>query len=262
LRRVDDRLNIDFTGTAPVHPGCFNATPAIITAATIYVLRCVIGGTLPMNDGIMSSIDLFLPNGLLNPAKGNDAAHSPAVVAGNVETSMRVVDCLLGALELAAASQGTMNNVLIGDPTFGYYETIGGGSGATAVGPGASGVHTHMTNTRITDPEVYESRYPIRLWRFEFRQGSGGGGLHRGGDGLIREIEFLRPLSLAMITNRRGEHQPWGMNGGQAGMSGENVLKRANGETQLLGSAITLKVEVGDRLTIKTPGGGGWGSIT
>lgn len=259
LQRHSDRLRIDFTGTAPVHPGCFNATPAIVTAATIYVLRCVIGGTLPMNDGMMSAIDLVLPIGLLNPPKGKDATDSPAVVAGNVETSMRIVDCLLGALKLAAASQGTMNNVLIGDATFGYYETIGGGSGATAEGVGASGVHVHMTNTRITDPEVYESRYPVRLWRFELRKGSGGAGANRGGDGLVRELEFLRPLSLAMITNRRGTHQPWGISGGQSGEPGENILTRASGEVQRLGSAVKLQVDVGDRLTIKTPGGGGWG---
>jgi 5-oxoprolinase (ATP-hydrolysing) len=259
LKRDHDRLVIDFDGTAPVHPGCFNATPAIVTAATIYVLRCVIGGTLPMNQGILRPIDLVLPTGLLNPPKGNDSSSSPAVVAGNVETSMRIVDCLLGALGLAAASQGTMNNVLIGDSTFGYYETIGGGSGACADGPGASGVHSHMTNTRITDPEVYESRYPVRLWRFELRQGSGGKGQFRGGEGLVREIEFLKPLSLALITNRRGKHQPWGANGGEPGAAGENLLIKANGEAVSLPSATTLTVQVGDRLVMKTPGGGGWG---
>jgi len=256
---MGDRLEIDFSGTSPVHHGCFNATPAIVTAATIYVLRCVIGGTLPMNDGIMRRIDLILPVGLLNPPRGRTGDDSPAVVAGNVETSMRVVDCLLGALGLVAASQGTMNNLLIGDATFGYYETIGGGAGAGPDGPGASGLHTHMTNTRITDPEIFESRYPIRLWRFEIREGSGGEGLHRGGDGLIRELEFLRPLSLAMITNRRGTHRPWGLDGGGSGLSGKNSLVRANGELICLPAAVTIAVEPGDRLVIETPGGGGWG---
>jgi 5-oxoprolinase (ATP-hydrolysing) len=261
LRRNDDRLSIDFAGTSPVHPGCFNATPAIVTAATIYTLRCVVGGTLPMNDGITRPIDLVLPVGLLNPPRGTTPRESPAVVAGNVETSMRVVDCLLGALGIVAASQGTMNNVLIGDSTFGYYETIGGGAGASAEGPGASGLHTHMTNTRITDPEVYESRYPIRLWQFAIRKQSGGLGMNRGGDGLVRELEFLRPLSLSLITNRRGTHRPWGMAGGEAGQAGENILIRADYSVTQLPSAVSLSVERGDRLIIKTPGGGGWGMV-
>jgi len=259
LRVLDKRLVIDFAGTSPVHPGCFNATPAIVTAATIYVLRCVIGGTLPMNDGIMRRIDLRLPIGLLNPPHGETSFSSPAVVAGNVETSMRVVDCLLGALGLVAASQGTMNNVLIGNETFGYYETIGGGAGAGPNRDGASGVHTHMTNTRITDPEIYESRYPVRLWRFAIREGSGGEGLHRGGNGMIREIEFLQPLSLAMITNRRGDHRPWGMKGGGDASAGENLLVKVSGETVNLPAAVTRHVQPHERLIIKTPGGGGYG---
>ena len=260
LRVEDRRLAIDFTGTSPVHPGCFNATPAIVTAATIYVIRCVIGGTLPMNDGIMRRIDLRLPIGLLNPPRAESSFDSPAVVAGNVETSMRIVDCLLGALGLVAASQGTMNNVLIGNDAFGYYETIGGGAGAGPIHTGASGVHTHMTNTRITDPEVYESRYPVRLWRFELRAGSGGAGRHCGGDGLVREIEFLQPLSLALITNRRGNNRPWGIHGGGAGISGENILVNLNGQTLVLPPSATLHVQAHQRLIIKTPGGGGYGS--
>lgn len=261
LRVIDKRLVIDFAGTSSVHPGCFNATPAIVTAATIYVLRCVIGGTLPMNDGIMQRIDLRLPNGLLNPPRGETSFSSPAVVAGNVETSMRVVDCLLGAIGLVAASQGTMNNVLIGNDTFGYYETIGGGAGAGPNREGASGVHTHMTNTRITDPEIYESRYPVRLWQFTIRKGSGGDGLHRGGDGMIREIEFLQPLSLAMITNRRGDHRPWGLKGGGDALAGENLLIKTSGEVIHLPAALTINVQAHQRLIIKTPGGGGYGTV-
>jgi len=181
------------------------------------------------------------------------------VVAGNVETSMRLVDVLLGALGVAAASQGTMNNVLIGDATFGYYETIGGGSGATPDAAGASGVHCHMTNTRITDPEIYESRYPVRLWQFAIRKSSGGAGRRRGGDGLVRELEFLRPLTLSLITNRRGSQRPWGVAGGEPGAAGRNLLTRADGAAEELPAAVTLAVQAHDRLRIETPGGGGWG---
>lgn len=253
------RLTLDFTGTAPVHTGCFNATPAIVTAATFYVIRTLIGGNLPMNGGITTPIDFVIPTGLLNPPRGDTAQQCAGVVAGNVETSMRIVDVLLGALDVAAASQGTMNNVLIGDATFGYYETIGGGSGATASANGASGVHCHMTNTRITDPEVYETRYPVRLWRFAIRQGSGGAGTFSGGDGLVREIEFLKPLTLSLITNRRGQHRPWGVAGGDSGAAGQNILIHGDGNTEVLPSATTRSVAAGDRLVIKTPGGGGWG---
>lgn len=259
LTPQEGRLTIDFTGTSGVHPRCFNAPPAISTAATLYTIRCLIGGTLPMNGGITSRIDFVLPTGLLNPPRGETPADSPAVVAGNVETSMRLVDVLLGALGVAAASQGTMNNVLIGDATFGYYETIGGGSGATMLAAGASGVHCHMTNTRITDPEIYESRYPVRLWQFAIRKSSGGEGRLRGGDGLVRELEFLRPLTLSLITNRRGGHRPWGMAGGGPGEAGRNLLTRSDGQAQELPSAVTLAVQTHDRLRIETPGGGGWG---
>ncbi len=259
LQRQGERLRIDYAGTSPQHPRCFNATPAIVSAATIYVLRCVIGGTLPMNDGILRRIDLLIPQGLLNPVAGRDPFESPAVVAGNVETSMRVVDCLLGTLGLVAASQGTMNNVLIGDTSFGYYETIGGGAGAGPQHAGASGVHTHMTNTRITDPEVYESRYPVRLWRFALRTGSGGAGHHPGGAGLVRELEFLKPLSLSLITNRRGSHRPWGLAGGEPGQAGRNQWIRADGEVVELAASASLEVLPGERLRIMTPGGGGFG---
>jgi len=260
LTPAHGRLAIDFTGTSPVHPRCFNATPAIVTAATLYVLRCLIGGTLPMNGGITSRIDFVIPPGLLNPPPADTPEQCAAVVAGNVETSMRVVDVLLGALGVAAASQGTMNNVLIGDATFGSYETIGGGSGATAFGPGASGVHCHMTNTRITEPEVYESRYPLRLWRFALRGGSGGAGRHAGGDGLIRELEFLRPLTLSLITNRRGDHRPWGLAGGEPGTAGRNTLLGPDGSATPLPAATTIDVAPGERLRLETPGGGGWGA--
>src|SRR5690606_6122030 len=153
--------------------------------------------------GVLSPVPLVLPESILKPAPGATPATSPAVVGGNVETSQRVVDVLLGALDLAAASQGTMNNLLFGDATFGYYETICGGSGATAEGPGAHAVHTHMTNTRITDPEVLEHRFPVRLQRFSINPRSGGSGQHRGGDGVIRQIQFLQPMTVSLLTQRR-----------------------------------------------------------
>ncbi len=258
ITKHDGRLRIDFSGTAGVHPNGFNATRSIVTAAVLYVLRSVSKSDLPLCDGVLRDVDLVIPKGLLSPPSHPDPTKCAAVVAGNVETSQRVVDVLLGALGIAAASQGTMNNVLMGDDTFGYYETIGGGSGAVDGNAGADAVHTHMTNTRITDPEVVETRLPVRLNRFAIRRGSGGRGAYRGGDGMIREFEFLRPLHISLITNRRSV-SPYGAAGGQPGARGENVLVRHNTNT-VLGSFAAFEVEEGDRLVIKTPGGGGWGS--
>jgi 5-oxoprolinase (ATP-hydrolysing) len=180
-------------------------------------------------------------------------------VGGNVETSQRVVDCILGALGIAAASQGTMNNTLFGDESFGYYETVCGGSGATAQQPGTSAVHTHMTNTRITDPEVFEQRYPVRLLEFSIRKGSGGAGKHRGGDGVVRRIEFLKPLKLSLLTQRRGPYPPYGLQGGEAGSLGKNTLVKLDGTVQQLPAQTELNVEAGDQLKLETPGGGGFG---
>jgi 5-oxoprolinase (ATP-hydrolysing) len=168
---------------------------------------------------------------------------------------------LLGALGVAAASQGTMNNVVFGDATFGYYETICGGSGATANGPGASAVQVHMTNTRLTDPEILERRFPVRVREFSIRRGSGGAGRHCGGDGVVRQIEFLRPLTLSLLTQRRGPHPPYGMASGEAGASGHNKLIRADGTAVELPGIIQLSVAPGERLVIETPGGGGFGKI-
>ncbi|WP_182866180.1 hydantoinase B/oxoprolinase family protein [Rhodopirellula sp. JC639] len=268
LVRQGDRLVIDFDGTSAVHPNGYNATPSIVTSAVLYVMRCFCDSNLPLCDGALRPIDLQLPSGLLSPPHSADPAECPAVVAGNVETSQRIVDVLLGAIgstdqdrpvfRSVAASQGTMNNVLIGDASFGYYETIGGGSGATVFGPGADGVHTHMTNTRITDPEVLESRLPIRLVEFSIRRGSGGVGKHRGGDGLVREFEFLRPLTVSLITSRRTT-APYGVFGGGAGLPGRNRLIPAGQPAVDLPAATTIEVGPGDRLRIETPGGGGWG---
>ncbi len=260
---------IDFTGTASVVDGNLNANRAIVTAATIYVLRLLIDEDVPLNHGLLRPIELILPNCLLNPQKGDaarfekgDAARFlPAVAGGNVETSQRVVDVLLGALGLAGASQGTMNNLLFGDATFGYYETICGGSGATADGPGAGAVQVHMTNTRMTDPEILERRFPIRIRKFAVRRGSGGAGRNRGGDGTLRELEFLRPLTVSLITQRRGPHPPYGTAGGASGALGRNRLVRRDGTTVDLPGIIQLAVEAGDVLLLDTPGGGGFGQI-
>jgi 5-oxoprolinase (ATP-hydrolysing) len=255
----DDKTILDFSGSAPVQSSNLNANIAIVTAAVMYTLRCLMDEPIPLNQGVLAPIELRIPSGILNPPSGTTPQRSPAVAGGNVETSQRIVDCLLGAFRLAAASQGTMNNLLFGNEQFGYYETICGGSGATATSPGASAVHTHMTNTRLTDPEVLETRFPVRIHEFAIRRGSGGSGQHPGGDGVIRRMEFLAPLELSLITQRRGPYPPYGMNGGEPGMVGRNELQRHDGSIEVLAGRAHTRVEVGDQLIIATPGGGGWG---
>ncbi len=252
-------VTLDFRGSAPVHPGNLNANRAIVRAATIYCLRCLIDEPIPLNDGVLRPVRWIIPEGLLDPPDRHDPQQCAAVVGGNVETSQRLVDVILGALRVAAASQGTMNNVLFGDQHFGYYETICGGAGATPQGAGANSVHTHMTNTRMTDPEILEQRYPVRLIAFRRRRGSGGIGQFSGGDGTVRRIEFLRPLQLSILSQRRGTYPPFGMHGGEAGAIGRNTLHRADGTVELLGGCVETQVDAGDILTIETPGGGGWG---
>ncbi|QDU26427.1 Acetophenone carboxylase gamma subunit [Anatilimnocola aggregata] len=254
-------LLIDFTGTAGVHPGNLNANRAIVTAAVLYSLRLLVAEDIPLNEGVLAPVELVIPPGLLNPPASERAEDCPAIVGGNVETSQRVVDVLLAALDLAAASQGTMNNLLFGDKTFGYYETICGGSGATASASGANAVHTHMTNTRITDPEVLEHRFPVRLHRFAIRTSSGGAGAQHGGDGIVRELEFLQPMTVSLLTQRRGDYRPFGLHGGEPGAKGINLLQRAGQLPETLPSGSQLAVQAGDRLTLETPGGGGWGAV-
>ena len=257
LSKQDDQLDIDFAGTDPVTPDNLNANRAIVCAATMYVMRLLINEEIPLNEGVMNPVSIRLPVCFLNPTPADDPRQSPAIVGGNVETSQRVVDVLLGALKIAAASQGTMNNWLMGGASFGYYETIGGGAGATLAGPGADAVHTHMTNTRLTDPEVLETRYPVVLREFSIRSGSGGAGNYRGGDGIIRELEFCEPLTVSLLTSRRN-CQPYGLSGGSPGASGVNLLIR-NGTAESLPSRCEIDVKPGDRLRVETPGGGGAG---
>ncbi len=256
-----DSATVDFTGTGPVLTSNLNANRAIVTAAVMYVFRCLINEDIPLNGGVLEPISIIVPECLLNPPEHSDPSQSAAVVGGNVETSQRVVDVLLGALGLAAASQGTMNNLTFGDATFGYYETICGGSGATANAHGADAVHTHMTNTRLTDVEVIERRYPVRVHEFSIRKGSGGAGQHHGGDGIVRKLEFLRPLNVSLLTERRGPFPPFGLNGGQPGSLGRNTLTKADTKEPVeLGGKAQLTIATGDLLTIETPGGGGYGS--
>ncbi len=255
-----EMATVDFSGTGPVIDGNLNANRGIVTAAVLYVFRCLIDEDIPLNSGVLFPVTIILPECLLNPPEHDDPARCAAVVGGNVETSSRVVDALLGALEVAAASQGTMNNLTFGDEQFGYYETICGGSGATADADGADAVHTHMTNTRLTDPEVIERRYPVRLHEFSIRRGSGGAGRHRGGDGIIRRIEFLRKLQVSLLTERRGPYPPFGLQGGEPGKLGVNSRQRAGREeSENLGGKVQLEVARGDILTIESPGGGGFG---
>ncbi len=253
IRCSGDRLAISFAGSGGVHPGNLNATPAILRSVVLYVLRLWTQSPVPLNEGLMRAVEIDLPRGFLDPPFDEDPTKCPAVVGGNVETSQRAVDALLRALGAQACSQGTMNNFLFGDGGFGYYETIGGGAGAGPGYDGASGLHTHMTNTAVTDPEILEQRYPVRLHRFALRRGSGGAGRWRGGDGLIREIEFLKPLQVSLLAQHRVV-APYGMEGGGEGRCGR---QRLNGRD--LPGIAAFAVQPGDRLLIETPGGGGWG---
>ncbi|MCA8924241.1 MAG: DUF1445 domain-containing protein, partial [Planctomycetes bacterium] len=246
-----DAARIDFTGTGPALSGNLNAPRAVVLAATLYVFRTLIARPIPLNAGCLRPLEVIVPPGsLLDPKP------PAAVVGGNVETSQRVVDVLYGALGKLAAAQGTMNNLTFGGPGFGYYETICGGAGAGLGFDGASAVHTHMTNTRITDPEVLELRFPVRVERFGVRRGSGGAGVYRGGDGVVRALRFLEPLEVAILSERRGV-APFGLHGAEPGAPGRNWLLRDGGR-QSLPAKVQLRVQAGDGVLLETPGGGGY----
>jgi 5-oxoprolinase (ATP-hydrolysing) len=249
-------VRVDFAGTSEQSPSNFNAPRAVCTAAVLYVLRTLVDEEIPLNEGCLAPLDLHIPTGsLLDPLP------PAAVVAGNVETSQCIVDLLFGAFGVLADSQGTMNNLTFGDDTVQYYETIAGGAGAGPGFDGASGVQTHMTNSRLTDPEVLESRLPVRLEVFQYRRGSGGRGQHRGGDGLVRRIRFLRALDVAILSNHR-RLAPRGLAGGEDGACGRTALLRTDGRVEILGSADCGRVSPGDAVEVQTPGGGGWGTPT
>ncbi len=244
---------IDFDGTSAQSASNFNAPLAVCRAAVLYVFRTLVDHDIPLNEGCMRPLELRVPAGsLLDPRP------PAAVVAGNVETSQCVVDALYGALGVLAAAQGTMNNLTFGNERYQYYETLCGGAGAGPDFDGASAVHTHMTNSRLTDPEILEWRYPVRLRRFEIRRGSGGDGRHRGGDGVRREIEFLESMSAGVLSNHR-RIPPFGVAGGEPGATGRNRIRRRDGQVEELSATATLSVEAGDVLIIETPGGGGFG---
>ncbi|MFA7429697.1 MAG: hydantoinase B/oxoprolinase family protein, partial [Rhodospirillaceae bacterium] len=244
---------VDFTGTSDQRPNNFNAPLAVCRAAVLYVFRTLVDDDIPMNEGCLKPVDLVVPEGcMLNPV------YPAAVVAGNVETSQVVVDALYGALGVMAAAQGTMNNLTFGNETHQYYETICGGSGAGPDFDGTDAVHTHMTNSRLTDPEVLEWRFPVRLEDFRIRRGSGGAGRHHGGDGVVRRIRFLVPMTAAILSNRRIV-PPYGMAGGLAGQVGRNAVERIGGYLQELGPTAQVDMAPGDVLVVETPGGGGYG---
>jgi 5-oxoprolinase (ATP-hydrolysing) len=244
---------VDFAGTSPQQDGNFNAPYSICRAATLYVFRTLVADSIPLNDGCMRPITLAVPEGsMLNP-------HYPAaVVAGNVETSQVITDCLFAAMGALAPSQGTMNNFTFGDERRQYYETIAGGAGAGPDFDGASAVQTHMTNSRLTDPEILETRHPVLLERFAIRRGSGGEGAHRGGDGVVRRIRFLEPMHAAILSNRR-RVPPRGILGGGDAAPGINRVIRADGSEQLLSATASAEMAPGDAFEIETPGGGGYG---
>ena len=251
----DGTATFDFSGSGTQVWGNTNAPRAVTFSALIYSLRCMVGHDIPLNQGCLNPVRVVIPEGsILDPSEDG------AVVGGNVLTSQRLVDVCLRAFEACAASQGCCNNVTFGDESFGYYETVAGGAGAGPTWNGRSGVHVHMTNTRLTDPEILERRYPVLLDHFSLAPRTGGGGKFRGGDGVRRELRFRKDLLLSILTERR-VLAPYGLGGGQCGHKGVNLLKRSGeqGRVLYLGGKCSIPVESGDVFILQTPGGGGWG---
>jgi len=243
----------DFEGTGTEVWGNINAPKAVTMSAIIYCLRCLVGHDIPLNQGCLNPVTVKIPSGCLL-----DPSEDAAVVGGNVLTSQRIVDVVLLAFQACAASQGCCNNITFGDETFGYYETVAGGSGAGPSWDGRSGVHVHMTNTRLTDPEILERRYPVILNRFSLADGSGGDGRFKGGDGVLREMIFRKELDLSVLTERR-VLAPYGMAGGRSGAKGHNSLVTADGRLLNLTGKCSVPVTAGDMFRLQTPGGGGYG---
>jgi 5-oxoprolinase (ATP-hydrolysing) len=257
---------VDFTGTSAQLPNNFNAPRAVCMAAVLYVFRSLVDDDIPLNAGCLKPLEVVIPEGcMLNPR------FPAAVVAGNVETSQCITDALYGALGVMAGSQGTMNNFTFGNARHQYYETVAGGSGAGVARRNADGsvegfdgtsvVQTHMTNSRLTDPEVLEWRFPVHLESFEIRHGSGGGGRWRGGDGAVRRVRFLEDMTAAILSGRR-LIRPHGMAGGQDALAGRNSVERADGRVEELMASDRAEMHPGDVFVIESPGGGGYGEAS
>jgi 5-oxoprolinase (ATP-hydrolysing) len=251
--KLKREATVDFTGTSPQQPDNFNAPEPVTRAAVLYVFRVMVDDDIPMNAGCLRPIRVILPEGsMLSPR------YPAAVVAGNVEVSQAVTDTLFAALGALGSAQGTMNNLTFGDPTYQYYETICSGAPAGPGFDGASAVHTHMTNSRLTDPEVLESRFPVVLEDFHIRRGSGGKGRWKAGDGTLRRIRFLKPMNVAMLSGHRAAPNPGAMGGGP-GELGHNSIRRNDGRIEILPGCAQAEVEAGEAIEIETPTGGGWG---
>ena len=253
IDRHHNRATVDFTGTSAQQTTNFNAPAAVTQAAVLYVFRTLVDDAIPLNAGCLKPIEIIIPQGcMLNPT------YPAAVVAGNVETSQTIVDALYGALGVMAGSQGTMNNFTFGNHRYQYYETICGGSGAGTDFDGTDAVQTHMTNSLLTDPEVLESRYPVLLESFSIREHSGGRGKHSGGNGVVRKVRFLEPMTAGILSSHRVV-PPFSLNGGEAGKVGKSYVEREDKTIEQLDSTATVEMQPGDIFVIETPGGGGWG---
>jgi 5-oxoprolinase (ATP-hydrolysing) len=251
--RRNRRARVDFTGTSAQLPTNFNAPSAVAKAAVLYVFRTLIDDEIPMNAGCLEPLDIVIPEGsMLKPR------YPAAVVSGNVETSQCITDALYGAMGVMAAAQGTMNNFTFGNDRYQYYETVCGGSGAGPDFDGTDAVQTHMTNSRLTDPEVLEWRFPVLLEDFRIRRGSGGRGRHKGGDGVVRRIRFLEAMTAAILSGHRAI-PPYGMAGGEPGALGRNSVERKGGSVLTLKGTDKAEMQPGDVFVIETPGGGGYG---
>src|SRR5712692_1939928 len=254
IRRETRSATIDLRGTSPQLPDNFNAPAAVCMAAVLYVFRTLVDDEIPMNAGCLKPLEVIIPEGsMLRPR------YPAAVVAGNVETSQCITDALYGALGVMAASCGTMNNFTFGNDVHQYYETIAGGSGAGEGFAGTDVVQTHMTNSRLTDPEVLEWRYPVRVERFEVRRGSGGRGRWPGGDGGRRQLRFLEPMTVTTLSTHR-RVRPYGMAAGEPGALGRHWVEHADGSVTPMRGCDSVAVAAGDVFVIETPGGGGYGS--
>ena len=254
IEREQRTATIDFTGTSSQLNNNFNAPSAVTQAAVLYVFRTLVKDNIPLNAGCLKPLSIIIPEGcMLNPI------YPAAVVAGNVETSQQITNCLYGALGIMAASQGTMNNFTFGNEKYQYYETICGGSGAGKSYHGTNAVQTQMTNSRLTDPEVLELRYPVLLESFEIRKDSGGKGKYNGGNGVIRKVRFLEAMTVGILSSNR-VNEPFGLEGGKPGKAGKNYLIEQDNTVKELDSTATEKVTPGDTFVIETPGGGGFGT--